>query len=232
VLNGLLERFFVKADVDSVETAGRFRKIVLRSAELAEAPWKPGQQVRIVVSGAVGWGMTLRTYSVWHRHGDLTELYALDHGEGPGSSWAAAATPGDAVLLTKPNGDFVVRDDAPYHVFAGEETASVAFGAMLRALPVGASTYATIEVPDAADQLPLDRPVTWVHRGDRSAASSEALVKAVAALDLPEEPGIAYVAGEARTLQAVRAHLVRERGWPRRFVLTKPFWTPGKRGME
>jgi hypothetical protein len=26
--------------------------------------------------------------------------------------------------------------------------------------------------------------------------------------------------------------LVRERGWPRRSVLTKPFWTPGKRGMD
>ncbi|MEO3828389.1 SIP domain-containing protein [Actinomadura sp. B10D3] len=39
-------------------------------------------------------------------------------------------------------------------------------------------------------------------------------------------------AGEARTVQAVRAHLVRERGWPRRSVLVKPFWTPGKRGME
>ncbi|MGH3241328.1 MAG: hypothetical protein ACRDNL_13190 [Spirillospora sp.] len=33
-------------------------------------------------------------------------------------------------------------------------------------------------------------------------------------------------------MQAVRAHLVGERGWPRGSVLVKPFWTPGKRGME
>ncbi|WP_245668028.1 SIP domain-containing protein [Actinomadura macra] len=38
--------------------------------------------------------------------------------------------------------------------------------------------------------------------------------------------------GEARTVQAVRAHLVGDRGWPRRSVLVKPFWTPGKRGLE
>ncbi|GAA1008581.1 hypothetical protein Aple_062600 [Acrocarpospora pleiomorpha] len=43
---------------------------------------------------------------------------------------------------------------------------------------------------------------------------------------------VAYVAGEARTVQMVREHLVRERGWSRRAVLTKPFWTPGKIGME
>ncbi|WP_281259398.1 SIP domain-containing protein [Actinomadura meyerae] len=48
-----------------------------------------------------------------------------------------------------------------------------------------------------------------------------------AGLRRPAEPGIAYVAGEARTVQAVRAHLVRNRGRPRRSVLVKPFWTPG-----
>jgi NADPH-dependent ferric siderophore reductase len=57
-------------------------------------------------------------------------------------------------------------------------------------------------------------------------------VKAVRALDLPAEPGVAYVAGEARTIQAVRAHLVRDRGWSRRDVVTKPFWTPGKTGLD
>ena len=51
-------------------------------------------------------------------------------------------------------------------------------------------------------------------------------------LTLPAEPGTAYLAGEARTCQAVRAHPVRDRGWPRRSVLVKPFWPPGKRGME
>jgi NADPH-dependent ferric siderophore reductase len=49
--------------------------------------------------------------------------------------------------------------------------------------------------------------------------------------DLPE-PGIAYLAGEARTIQALRTHLVQDRGWPRQSVITKPFWTPGKKGME
>ncbi len=57
-------------------------------------------------------------------------------------------------------------------------------------------------------------------------------VGAVGRLDLPEEPGAAYLAGEAGTIQMVRDHLVRERGWNRRDILTKPFWTPGKTGLE
>ncbi|QKG27405.1 siderophore-interacting protein [Actinomadura verrucosospora] len=84
------------------------------------------------------------------------------------------------------------------------------------------------------DRLPLPRgeePI-WCRRGDAPASSSEILVEAVRRLDLPGEPGFAYVAGEARTVQAVRAHLVRERGWPRRSVQVKRYWTSGGRGMD
>ncbi|MEV1076992.1 SIP domain-containing protein [Streptomyces sp. NPDC050211] len=48
----------------------------------------------------------------------------------------------------------------------------------------------------------------------------------------PEPGGVAYVAGEARTVQAVRQLLVQELGWDQRSVLTKPFWAPGKKGLE
>ena len=44
--------------------------------------------------------------------------------------------------------------------------------------------------------------------------------------------GAAYLAGEARTIQLLRRQLVEERGWPRQAIVTKPFWTPGKRGLD
>jgi NADPH-dependent ferric siderophore reductase len=43
---------------------------------------------------------------------------------------------------------------------------------------------------------------------------------------------MAYLAGEARTIQLIRCHLVEERHWPQRNVRTKPFWTPGKKGLD
>ena len=33
-------------------------------------------------------------------------------------------------------------------------------------------------------------------------------------------------------IQAVRRHLVEDCGWPRRNVVTHPFWTFGRRGMD
>ena len=221
--NPLLELLFVRARVEDVTTTGRFRRNRLRAEPLRTAGWQPGQQVRVDVGPANALAPLLRTYSVWDRDGDTIELQGLLHGDGPGSRWIAAAAPGVEVLLSRPKGDFVVKP-APWHLFAGEETASVAFGAMLRSLPPGSTTRAVVECGDDADRLPLPGAVDWTGRGG--------LLAAVEALTLPDGPGLAYVAGEARDVQAVRRHLVRERGWPRRSVLTKPFWTPGRKGME
>jgi NADPH-dependent ferric siderophore reductase len=230
----LLGMLFARAAVAGIEQiTARMRLIRLSGPELSGLAWTPGQQVRVRVRDPRG-RTALRTYSVWSYQGDELELCILDHGDGPGAVWARSLAKADEVMLRKPEGTFVTAKDAAYHVFAGEETAAVAFGAMLRALPAGARVYGAIEVAHQDDRLPLPRTdeLSWRFRGDVSAAASAGLVSAVRALDLPAGPGAAYLAGEARTCQAIRAHLVTERGWPRRSVLVKPFWAPGKRGLE
>jgi NADPH-dependent ferric siderophore reductase len=64
------------------------------------------------------------------------------------------------------------------------------------------------------------------------AASSQTLLQSLTQLQLPSEPGTAYLAGEARTIQMLRRHLITERRWPRQAIRTKPFWTPGRRGLD
>jgi len=223
----LLDRFLVRGTVERAETVtGRIRRIRIASPE--KLTWTPGQQIHVHIDGVFG---PRRTYSVWDLDESGVELRILDHGDGPGARWARDAEPGREVLFGRPEGGFVTRQ-AAYHVFAGEETASCAFGPMLRALPEGATAYGVVEVDSEDDRLPLSGAVTWKYRAGAAAAASDGLVAGVRELDLPAEPGVAYVAGEARTVQAVRRHLVEERGWPRRSVLTKPFWAPGKKGMD
>ncbi|SHF72446.1 NADPH-dependent ferric siderophore reductase, contains FAD-binding and SIP domains [Jatrophihabitans endophyticus] len=238
----LLDRLLHSARVHSVQRrAARWRHVTLVGPELAELSWQPGQHVRLQVAaapGAVDWLVgTLRTYSVWDHHDDALELLVFDHGDGPGAAWARTARPGDELRLLGPEGRFVTAP-AAHHLFVGEETAQVAYGPMLRALPADAVVFGRLEVdgPDerldlGADGIPR-HDVEWSYRGGRSAASAQPLVDAVRALDLPPEPGIAYLAGEAHTIQLVRRHLVEERQWPRRNVRTKPFWTPGRTGLD
>ena len=238
----LFDRLLRPAHVHTIERwAPRLRHVTLTGPELAGLAWLPGQHVRMQVGagpGPVDWLIgTLRTYSVWNYDGETLELIVYDHGDsnGPGAEWARTAEPGDELRLLKPDGDFTTTP-AGYHLFAGEETAQVAFGAMLRALPADVRVFGCLEIDSPDERLDLgqgrDWDLEWSYRRGRSAASAQTLVDAVRGLDLPAEAGMAYLAGEARTIQLIRRHLVEERHWPRRNVRTKPFWTPGKKGLE
>lgn len=227
--NRLLEAFFIRATVIAASAVGRFRYVRLRAPQLVDIDWTPGQQIRVDCGRTDALMPVLRTYSIWDHQDDWIDLYCLAHGDGPGSRWAGDVQTEDTVLVTKPKGDFVTRT-AAFHLFVGDETASAAFGPMIRALPTSAPVSAIVETAEG-DQLKLPRDVTWLTRLSPSVVNPAGLAEAVAKADLPEA-GVAYLAGEARTLQVVRDVLVSEHGWSRRSVLTKSFWTPGKRGMD
>ncbi|GLW98416.1 siderophore-interacting protein [Microtetraspora sp. NBRC 16547] len=225
---------FLHGTVDEIEQiAERMRRIRITGPELCDLAWVPGMHIRLRVGdprSPRSWlhGL-LRTYSIWDYSptGHL-DLCILDHSSaGPGAQWSRRVRVGDPAAFTTPEGRLVLREDAPYHLFTGDETAAVAFGAILRALPPSAIVHGAISAEGPGDRLPLKRAdrLTWTYRPAH-------LVEAVRALELPDAPGIAYLAGEARNCQAVRDHLVHERGWSRRAVVVKPFWAPGRRGMD
>ncbi|WP_203900200.1 siderophore-interacting protein [Virgisporangium aliadipatigenens] len=221
----VVDRFLVRATVADVSpVTPRMRRVSLAGEAVRGLDWMPGQHVRVRVEG-----MSLRTYSVWQVDGDRLDLGVLDHPEdGPGARWAREARVGQPVAFMKPEGRMVPRDGAAYHLFVGDETACPAFGAMLAALPAASRVHGVIEVAAPSDRMSFgERDLEWV-----CPKGTDALVAALRALDLPDEPGVAYIAGEARTCQAVRRHLQGERGWPRSALVSKPFWTPGRRGMD
>ena len=232
------DRLLLHAPVLAVDQiAARMTRIRLDTSGFAIPGWIPGQQVRVAVGDAPApknpkdWIFgQMRTYSIWECTPDWLDLAVLDHRDGPGAEWARHARPGQFVAFTRPQGHLVARPSGS-HLLIGEEPAAVAFGAILRSLPVSQHTLTIIEASEPGDQLPLPGDVRWHYRHGRSAASSASLLRAVRDTDLPG-PGTAYLAGEARTIQALRSHLIRDRGWPRSAIITKPFWTPGKKGME
>ncbi|MFI5490694.1 siderophore-interacting protein [Micromonospora echinaurantiaca] len=223
----LLDRFLLRATVTDVETVTpRMRRIRIAGESLRGLDWLPGQHIRVHVDA-----FSLRAYSVWdYADGEHLDLCVLDHpGHGPGARWSRQVRAGDQVAFTRPQGRLVLRDSAPYHLFVGDETACAAFGAMLRALPLNARVHGIVgvDVPHGRAPVPRLGELEQIHR-----RGPDHIVAALRARYLPAEPGVAYVAGEARDCQAVRRHLTAERGWPRTAVIVKPFWTPGKRGLD
>lgn len=224
------------------EVTPTLRRVRIRSEELTGREYTPGQHVRVEIRdplslyGIVRPGETLRTYTIraLSRERGEFELWAhLYEGQGIGLEWARSVAAGDTVRLWGPQGEPELPR-APYYLFVGEETGACAFDPLLAALGPNARTFGVLESETPDDDVPvpgLDH-VVRVHRRGASAADSPLLPAAVAGTDLPDEPGFAYVAGEALTGQAVRAHLVNERGWPRNAVRVKAFWAPDKKGLH
>jgi NADPH-dependent ferric siderophore reductase len=246
LIKSLRDAVLLSAEISEIEQlTPRLRRIRFEGSRLQGLNWTPGQHIRLQVAG-LGESFlrlhphdALRTYSIYDADPELgtLDVVMLDHGgepdvTTPARRWSGSAAVGDNIQFTRPQGNLVVRRDAPYHVFAGEETASIAFAAMLRHLSPDAAVHGVVEAADQVDHLELARPLDQVQRGNASAEDSAVLADAVRALELPDHPGVAYLAGEARTIQTLRKILVAERGWDRRDIRTKPFWTPGRSGME
>lgn len=235
-------KYYAEATITHAEPATpAMRRIRLVADEPITFPYTPGQHIRIELndplslSGILRPGQTLRTYTIWEfdpgQRGIELRVHLYD-GDGIGLAWARRARPGDRVRFWWPKSDFHPRE-ADYHVFIGEETASAAFGPMLRALGPSATVYGVLESECPEHDLPMpDHELHRVYRHGASAISSRTLLAATAALELPAHAGAAYLAGEARTCQLVRDFLVHERAWPRTSIKVKPFWADGKHGLH
>lgn len=150
------------------------------------------------------------------------------HGDGPASTWAQSAKPGDTVGIGGPRGSFVVKGDFDYYLLVGDETALPAIGRRIEELPAGAKVIAFIQVADAAERqmFATSSPVE-IHWLDRS-AGAPSLADAVRAAVLPAGNPYAFIAGESSASAAVRDHLVTDRGFDPDRIKAAGYWRKGE----
>lgn len=243
----LLTRAFAKhyaqAVITNVENlSAHVRRICLRSPALRQRTIMPGQYIRVQINDPLSvYGIlrpqeTLRTYTICKHEpetGSIELRIHLYEGNGIGLNWARHVKAGDQVTFWGPQGDFVVKP-ANYHVFIGEETATIGFSPIITALGKATPCYGVLESDTVESQpsIPSAHSFRRVQRHGASPVASQVLLNALDQLKLPDAPGAAYIAGEARTCQLVRKHLMHERNWPLTAISVKPFWATGKRGLH
>ena len=155
------------------------------------------------------------------------DLDFVIHGDGPATSWAAQAAPGDPVALWGPRYAYDPPATTDYLLLLADETGLPATGAILESLPSGIRGHALIEVRDSSAEQSLictaGIEVAWLHRG--AAAPGVVLRDAVRSLAKPRSAGV-YVWGgaEFNAMQDCRMHLLEAWGLDSAQIRTVGYW--------
>jgi len=153
------------------------------------------------------------------------------HGDGPASSWAANARPGQFLGVGGPRGSYVLTEEFDWYLMVGDETALPAIGRRLRELPARSHAIVIAEVATPDDELRFESPArvetTWLHRGHTEPGLIGPLLAAVAQLKVPAGSGYVWVACESETARAIRRLLVDERGVPKERIKAAGYWRRG-----
>jgi NADPH-dependent ferric siderophore reductase len=170
-----------------------------------------------------------RTYTIRavdHAAAELTIDFVTHGDAGVAAPWAAAARPGDELLVTPPGGAYRPLPEADHHLLAGDASALPAIASALEDMPPGAPATVLVQVHGPEDEIPLPTPaaaeVTWLHSDD-----PDDLVAAVRAVDWPAGRVQLFVHGELHAVRAIRADL-RDRTVERELVSLSGYWRRGK----
>lgn len=169
------------------------------------------------------------TVRAWRPEAAELDCDFVLHGDvGTGGVWSLQARPGDPVALWGPRTTYEPPEDVRWQLLVADHTGLPATAAILESLPAGARAHAVVEVPDAAEQVPLtsagDVQVTWLHRDGAEAGRTTELLDAVREIDVPVEGTYAWGGAESRTITQVRKHLRGERGLTRAQVSMVGYW--------
>ncbi len=218
------------------------RRITLTGAELEGFPPagpasyiklifpEPGQTepVRPLPDGPRA--VSMRTYTPLAMRPEALEVdvdFVL-HGEGPASTWAAQAQPGQALFLMGPGPGYPVDTQATRHLLIADDSALPAVETILAVLPAGAQAQVLLEVISAAEQRPLHSSaqldVAWLPRGTDHRAAGQPLEKALRALPPIAPDTRIYLACEAAAMRRLRQLLTQELGVSRGNIVGRGYW--------
>lgn len=146
------------------------------------------------------------------------------HGDGPASTWAEQAQPGQFLHIGGPRGSMIVPDMFDSYLLIGDETAIPAIARRLEGLAANRRALVVIEVENGAEQQKLESPaqvnVIWVLReGGRNN-----LLTTVKELQVPEGDLYAWVATESKVSRQIRRVLLDEHGLNDQFVKAAGYW--------
>jgi ferric-chelate reductase (NADPH) len=194
--------------------------------------WTPGQAVQFYLGNLIK-----RAYTPMDIDASIGSAWFLFylHGGGPGSRWAAKLEAGNVCQVMRPKNSLDFKIGTEDVIFFGDETSLAAAQALQGCRGTASGYWSVLEVTamDAAqavvDRLALDR-LTLIEKQDGEAHLDAVLAELTGQATGLQSPQWVFT-GQARSIQMLRKSLqVRGSGLPRNKV--RPYWSPGKTGMD
>lgn len=146
------------------------------------------------------------------------------HGDGPASTWAEQAKPGQFLHIGGPRGSMIVPDIFDSYLLIGDETALPAIARRLEGLAGNRRALVVIEVENGAEQQTLESAaqvdVIWVLRE----GGKDHLLTTVKQLKVPAGNLYAWVATESKVSRQIRRVLLDEHGLDDKFIKAAGYW--------
>jgi NADPH-dependent ferric siderophore reductase len=146
------------------------------------------------------------------------------HGDGPASTWAEQAKPGQFLHIGGPRGSMIVPDMFDSYLLIGDETALPAIARRLEGLPANRRALVIVEVENGKEQQVLQSAaevnVIWVLRE----GGKDHLLSTVRQIKLPTGSLYAWVATETKVSRQIRRVLLDEHGLDEQFVKAVGYW--------
>jgi NADPH-dependent ferric siderophore reductase len=146
------------------------------------------------------------------------------HGDGPASTWAEQATPGQFLHIGGPRGSMIVPDIFDSYLLIGDETALPAIARRLEGLAANRKALVVIEVENGAEQQVLESAaqvnVIWVLRE----GGKDNLLSTVKQLQVPKGNLYAWVATETKVSRQIRRVLIDEHGLDEQLIKAVGYW--------
>ncbi len=163
--------------------------------------------------------------------GGRIDLEIVRHPGGAVSTWAEDAGPGSPAAISGPGSGYVPDQRAARFVLLGDETALPAISQLVEMLPTDAPLEIHVEVTseDARIELPQRDgcELTWyVTPSDELPGTG--LVDVIRGVTAVDDHTRIWAAGEAASMQAIRAHLFKTLGIPRSQASVRGYWKPAR----
>jgi ferric-chelate reductase (NADPH) len=219
------------ARISKVETvAPHFRLIELWGNSLKAVNWSAGNHIQIVM----GSGLAARTYTPMSWNADIGKLSILVflHGNGPGCEWVRAAKENDPCAVTGARRSLGASSSEQPIILFGDETC-FGLAVALKDTVDPENLRCVFEVSDLAEsrtvlhRFGLSQAILIQRSGDNAHLEQ---VSSKLAFWVTENVLLALT-GNARSIQTIKKNLSTIGLAPRQ-IKVKPYWSPGKTGLN